>query len=154
MNDTARDLLRDKFLKVLYGCMKSGLIWYKLFLETLSRDGFVLSPYDLCITNKTIEGKQCTLNWYVNDLKISHVKSSVVDSVIVTIESYFEKITVTIGKKHTYVGIEIEFIGDMNVTLFQKDYLLDCINTFGEDVSTCASSLKRDNLVLTRMTNY
>ena len=105
-------------VKALYGCIKSGIIRYKLFSEILSGHGFVLNPYDLCILNKTIEGKYCTLTWYMDDLKISHVKSSIVDSVIVTIESHFGQMTVTRGKKHMYVEIEIDFIGDRKVTLF------------------------------------
>ena len=34
--------------------------------------GFKLNPYDRCVANKEINGKQCTIIWYVDDLKISH----------------------------------------------------------------------------------
>ena len=71
--------------------------------------GFKVNPYDPCVANKTIDGSQCTICWYVDDTKISHVSSSVVDSVISSIENKFGKMTVTRGSKHTFVGIDIEF---------------------------------------------
>ena len=50
-------------------------------------------------------------------------------------------LTVTRGKKYMYVGIEINFIGDKKVVLFQKDHLLDCITVFGEYIVASMSSL-------------
>jgi len=41
-----------------------------------------LNPYDKCIVNKKIHGKQCTIIWHVDDLKISHVEKKVVDDII------------------------------------------------------------------------
>ena len=38
-------------LKVLYGRMKSDLLWYHFFTSTLKDDGFILNPYDLCVAN-------------------------------------------------------------------------------------------------------
>ena len=48
--------------------------------------GFELNDYDKCVANKIIEGKQCTVVWYVDDNKISHMNSQVVDQCIVEIE--------------------------------------------------------------------
>jgi len=50
-----------KLLKALYGCVWSALLWYQLFVGTLERIGFKLNPYDLCIANKLVEGKQCMI---------------------------------------------------------------------------------------------
>ena len=46
-----------KMLKSLYGCIKSRILSYKLFVTTLKKQGFELNPYDLCITNKIVDGK-------------------------------------------------------------------------------------------------
>ena len=59
-----------------------------------------------------IQSKQCTIVWYVDDFKISHARRTVVDNVISTIERHYDKMVVTRGRKHTYVGIDIEFIGN------------------------------------------
>jgi hypothetical protein len=75
-----------QLLKALYGCVRSALLWYKLFSGTLKKMGFELNPYDPCIANKTIEDSQCTIAWYVNDNKILHAKESVVTDVIAEIE--------------------------------------------------------------------
>ena len=77
--------------KALYGCVQSALLWYELYSTTLVDMGFTINPYDLCVANAEIEGSQCTICWYVDDNKISHVKSTVVDQVIAQIEKKLEK---------------------------------------------------------------
>ena len=62
--------------------------------------GFALNSYDSCIANCTINGKQCTIAWYVDDNKISHVDPDVVTSIIEKIEERFDKMTVTMFGKN------------------------------------------------------
>ena len=88
--------------KALYGCVQSALLWYELYSTTLQDMGFVLNPHDLCVANATIEGKQCTILWYVDDNKISHVNPKVVDDIIKKIESKFGKMSQTRGDKHDF----------------------------------------------------
>jgi hypothetical protein len=59
--------------KALYRCVKSALLWYELFSGTLINMVFELNPYNACVINNTIEGAQCTIAWYVDDIKVSHV---------------------------------------------------------------------------------
>ena len=73
-----------KLLRVLYGCIQSGLLWYDTFVK-ISKEGFVLNSYDPCVVNKYINGSQCTICWYVDDTKISHVDPKVVTDIIKTI---------------------------------------------------------------------
>jgi len=42
-------------------------------LITLQEWGFKINEYDHCVANKLIKGKQCTILWHVDDLKILHV---------------------------------------------------------------------------------
>ena len=44
--------------------------------------GFTLNPYDLCVANKIVNGSQCTVVFYVDDNKISHVDPEVVKDVL------------------------------------------------------------------------
>ena len=39
----------------------------------LEADGFVVNPYDLCVTNKIINRSQMTLVWHVDNILASHV---------------------------------------------------------------------------------
>ena len=51
--------------------------------------GFKINPYDSCVANKLIDRKQCTIVWYVDNNKISHINPKVVDDVIKQIENNF-----------------------------------------------------------------
>ena len=44
--------------------------------------GFTVNPYDPCVANKMINGKQMTETWHVDDLKISHMDSNEVKKYI------------------------------------------------------------------------
>ena len=80
-----KKILYVELLKALYGCIKSALLWYKLFTSTLEQMGFVLNPYDPCVANKMINGKQCTICWYVDDLKVSHMEKDVVSDIMLRV---------------------------------------------------------------------
>ena len=89
--------------------MQSALLWYELLKSTLEENGFKVNPYDPCVANKTMsDGTQCTISWYVDDLKISHRDPKVVSSIIESIEKKFGKMKVTRGKKHVYLGISLD----------------------------------------------
>ena len=84
--------------KAIYGCVVSGVLWYELFSTTLEQMGFVINPYDFCVANATIDGSQCTIGWFVDDTKISHVNPTVVTDIMNTLESKFGKMKVTRGQ--------------------------------------------------------
>ena len=77
--------------KALYSCVPSALLWYKLNLTTLQNMGFELNPYDLCVANAIIDGKQCTICWYVDDNKISHMDPKVVAKKLKRLRQSLEK---------------------------------------------------------------
>ena len=136
-----------QLLRALYGYIHSALLWYELFLGTLQNIGFKLNLYDRCVANKTINGKQCTIAWYVDNNKRSHVDPKIVDGIINKIEEKFGKMTVTRGKKHTFVIMDIEFATDKCVKILMHPYLREAITEFGEDVACGASSPARNDLV-------
>ena len=138
--ENGKPVLYLRLLKALYGCVQSALLWYDLFTSKLKERGFTLNPYDPCVANCIIRGKQCTVGWYVNDTKISHVDPEVVDEVVAAIETNFGKMTVTRGRKHTFLGMDIEFNGNGTVTIAMDSYIRDAIKEFGEDVSSPAST--------------
>ena len=135
-NRTGKKLLYVQLKKALYGCVKSALLWYNLFSSTIINMGFELNPYDTCVANKTINGTQCTICWYVDDLKISHIDKQVVDDIIITIEKRFGKMTVTHGTTHSYVGMDITYTQAGEAQIIMKQYLEEAIEAFPEDCST------------------
>jgi len=139
-----------QLMKALYGCVQSALLWYQMFSTTLIDMGFKLNPYDLCVANATINGKQCTVLWYVDDNLISHVDPKVVTSIIKKIEDRFGKMTVTRGKSHEFLGMKIDFTDDKAVEIDMKEFLKGAIDDFSEDIlRNAATPAKRDLFELT-----
>jgi hypothetical protein len=120
-------VLYVRLIKAIYGCVKSALLWYDLFHGHLKDMGFALNPYDSCVANCTIEGKQCTIAWYVDDTKISHVNPEVVTSIIDQIEERFDKMTVTRGREHTFLGMKIRYTGEGTAIITMKQYLEEAL---------------------------
>jgi len=105
-----------------------------LFSTTLVDIGFELNPYDLCATNAIIDGKQCTIGWYVDDNIITHVDQNAVTWVIDKIEEKFGKMTVNRGKSHDFLGMNIDFLEDKTVTVGMKEHIKGAIADFPEDI--------------------
>jgi len=81
-NKKGKPMLYVQLKKALYGMLQAALLFWKLLSETLQEWGFVLNPYDKCVANKDIAGKQCTILWHVDNLKISHVGKNVVEDIL------------------------------------------------------------------------
>jgi Reverse transcriptase (RNA-dependent DNA polymerase) len=135
-----------RLVKAFYGCVQSALLWYNVFHSYLKEVGIKLNPYDPCIANKVIDGKQCTIAWYVDDTKISHVESEVVTQVIEQMEQRFGKMTVTRGDEHVFLGMKITYVkrnGIAEITM--REYLEESISEPGLNISRVAASpAKRD----------
>ena len=79
-----KKVLYTQLHKALYGAgVQASLLFYKKLSSFLINEhGFVANPYNKCVVNKIVNAKQCTILWYVDNLKISHIDPSVVDSMI------------------------------------------------------------------------
>ena len=106
--ENGKRVLYLRLKKTLYGCMQSAFLWYDTFKSCIEELGFVINEHDRCVSNCMIDGKQCTICWYVDDTKISHMDPKVVDQVISKIEEKFGKMIVTRGKAHNFVGMDLE----------------------------------------------
>jgi Reverse transcriptase (RNA-dependent DNA polymerase) len=144
--ENGKKVLYLQLLKALYGCVRSALLWYELFVSTLEEMGFILNPYDLCVANKTINGKQCTIVWYVDDNKISHVDPNVVTEILLQIEKKFGKMTTTRGKEHVFLGMKINFQNNQTVRINMEQYINEAIIDFQEDVSIGVTTPANKNL--------
>ena len=141
-----RKVLYLKVLRAIYGCIKSALLWYELFSGTLQKMGFKINPYDRCVANKEIQGSQCTIVWYVDDAKVSHMKREVVSEVIGDIEKEFGKMDITYGNVHDYLGMIIT-IKDRKVVVDMSAQVEELIEFFDDDVSGNVTSPANKNLM-------
>ena len=74
--DTGKAVLYARLQKALYGCLKISLLFYEKLVGYLEAYGFRINPYDPCVANKMLDGKQLTVCWHVDDLKISCVDAN------------------------------------------------------------------------------
>jgi len=77
-----------KLRKALYGTLQAALLFWQTLSEKLLKWSFEVNPYDWCIANKMINGKQCTVLCHVDDVKISHVDKNVVTRILILIQSW------------------------------------------------------------------
>ena len=88
--------------------------------------GFSANPYDSWVMKKEINGKQFTIGWHVDNLKLSHVDKKVVENIISKISYGFGKeapLTVTCGNIHDYLGMKIDFTKEEQVQFLMLEYI-------------------------------
>jgi hypothetical protein len=107
--ENGKDVLYVKLEKALYGTVQAALLfWENLTTFLVEELGFVKNPYDQCVVNKIIDGKQCTILWHVDDLKLSHVDQAVLEDILGKLNVKYGKeapLVVTRGLIHEYLGI-------------------------------------------------
>jgi hypothetical protein len=100
--------------------------WENLSGFLVNELGFELNPHDSCVANKEINGKQCTIIWHVDDLKLSHVEQDVLEDIAAKINEKYGKetpVTVHRGKVHDYLGMTLDFSEDGKVIFTMIDYI-------------------------------
>ena len=55
-------------LRAIYGMLQSALLWYNKFKKDLEEINFIFNPYDPCVANKMVNGKQHTIKFHMDDL--------------------------------------------------------------------------------------
>ena len=84
------------------------------------------NEYDWCVMNKTVDNKQCTILWNVDDLNTSHVNPAFVSIVLADIDAEYgksEKCTITRGKVHKYLRITIDYYSPGKVIFLMINYI-------------------------------
>jgi hypothetical protein len=125
-DENAKAVLYGELLKALYGTIRDSLLFWKLFSSKLILWGFTINPYDWCVANKMIDGKQCTVLWHVDDLKISHVHEEVNTNIIKKINNEIGKeapLMITRGKIHDYLGVTLDYSDKGKVKIKMLDYV-------------------------------
>ena len=113
------------------------MLWYNLFSDTLKKMGFKINPYNQCVTNKEIDGKQCIIVWYLDNLKVLRMYTEVVRGILNLIVSNFEvDLEIMIGKNHMYLRTDITFTYEGTVDIRIVEYIREAIKEFGVDIIT------------------
>jgi Reverse transcriptase (RNA-dependent DNA polymerase) len=135
--ENGKQVMYVQLAKALHGTLKAAMLFWHKLTEFLEGIGFVTNPYNRCVANKIVDGKQCTVAWHVDDLKISHVDLRVVDNVIALPVSEFGKeapLTITHGKIHKYLGMMLDYSMDGKVMIKMFRYIRDTLAELPADM--------------------
>ena len=134
VKETGKPVIYTELDKALYDTLQATLLFWQDLSGFLTEElGFVANPYDSCVVNKSIRGKQTTIGWHVDDLKISHVDQAAIDDIIKKLERRYTKeipLSITKGDVHEYLGMKIEYSQKGKVRFSIPDY----INRMLEDI--------------------
>ena len=128
--ENGKTVLYVKVIRAIYGCIESALQWYKLFTTTLENMGFKINPYDKCVANKWVNGKQLSIAWHVDDCIASHVDESVLDDFARDMINEFGEMEITKGSCHDFLGMKISFNDDKSVSVDMRNQIAQVIEEF------------------------
>ncbi len=147
--ENGKSVLYVELKKALYGTMRAVLPFWRKLTAQLKEWGFVVNPYDWCVMNKVIDGKQYTVLWHVDDLKISHIDEAVVTDVITLLEKAFgaeAPLTKTRGKIHNYLGMTLDFSTPGAVKFIMTDYVKGMLDGLPSDMDGEAATPAANHL--------
>ena len=143
----------------IYGTLIASLLFYNKFVKTLKRNGFELNPYNPCLANRMVDGKQQTCGFHVDDCFLTGQKSTndgFVETLREEYESVFEdgsgKLKVQCGEVLNYLGMTLDFTtaGQVKVSMFDfvDDLLRDYKKAAPEEHGTKTSAAPRNLFVV------
>ncbi len=136
--------------KAVYGMMKSALLFYRKLVADLVSLGYELNPYDLCVANKNINGKQMTICWHVDNLFIGHEDPEVVSHFFRWISNRYDtddkNLNVVRGPKHDYLWMNLDFSESVMVKIEMTPNITKIVTAFPEKITGVQSTPAADHL--------
>ena len=147
--EKGKTVIYTELSKALYGTLQAALLFWQNLSNFLTKEcGFIVNPYDWCVVNKDINGKQCTIGWHVDDLKISHVDKDVVEDIIKAVDNKYGKespITVHRGPIQEYLGMIINHTVKGKVSFSMPQYVEDLLSECPESIMKGTSTTPAAN---------
>ena len=148
--ENGKKVLYLQLWRPLYGHLLASLFWYIDFRGSLENEQhFVFNPYDPCVANRIVEGKQHTIRFHVDDLKSSHVDKKVNDEFLKWLNKKYGKfgeVTSTRGKSHDYLGMMFDYSQKGKVIIDMTSYMKEMVKEFPEPLIGTVSSPAPDDL--------
>ncbi len=156
-NAKGKPVLYIQLEKAVYGMMKSALLFYRKLVADLISLGFEINPYDPCVANKMVRGKQLTVCWHVDDLFIGHEDPTVVTHLLQWIANRYDtddkKLNVVRGHKHDYLGMNLDFSIPGEISIDMIPYINKIITAFPKKITGVQSTPASDHLFQVRPTS-
>ncbi len=110
-----------------------------------------MNPYNLCVTNKTVNGTQMTVCWHVDDLKVSHVNPKEVTKFGEWLsKTYGVSVATHRGKVHDYLGMIFDFLEKGKEIINMIEYIKGIINNFPKEIIATRTSPATNHLFTVR----
>jgi len=131
--ENGKRLIYVEVHRAIYGLLVSSLLWYKQFRGDLEGQGFIFNPYDPCIANKMVDGKQHTIRFHVDDLLSSHIDPKVNDRFADWLNLTYGQLkpcTIVRGKVHKYLGMTLDFRTKGKLKIRMDEYVQNMLDEF------------------------
>jgi hypothetical protein len=130
-----KPVLYVRMLRALYGMLIASILYYKKFCKDIEGIGFVVNPYDPCVANWQVKGKQQTVTWHVDDLKSSHVDPKVKDKFYEWLETTYGSeelghVTTTRGPIHDYLAMKLDYSTPGVLKVDMREYISSMLDEF------------------------
>ena len=115
--------------------LEALLLWYMKFKKDLELQGFVFNAYDACVAKRTLNNKQHTVRFHVDNILPSRVDSQVNDELTVWLQTSYgeiKNVSTTQGKKHEFLGMELDFYEDDVCRVRHDSHVKDIIDSWPE----------------------
>jgi len=153
-NAKGKSVLYVQLEKAVYGMMKSALLFYRKLVADLISLGFEINPYDPCVANKIINNKQLTICWHVDDLFLGHEDPIVVSNFLTWLAKRYDtddkKLNVVRGPNHDYLGMNLDFSNQGEVSIDMIPYIKKINDAFPEKITGVQSTPAGDRLFQVR----
>jgi hypothetical protein len=119
-------------------------LYYNKFCGTLGRLGFEPNPYEPCVHNRSVNGKQQIVCFHVDNLKSSGLAKTD-DALVLELRSEYEHIqedgirkkTVYQGKIHEYLGMTLDYNTPGVCKVSMKKCTLEIISDAEKNMDNC-----------------
>ena len=122
----------------------ASLLWYLKFRRDLESQGFKLNPYDPCVVNKTVNKKQHTIRFHVDNLKSSHIDPKVNDKFEKWLQVRYGKhgaVKPHRGNVHDYLGMIFDYTEKGKVKVDMKYYVKNMLKEFPVELKTTDTAM-------------
>ena len=109
-NNWVKVILYAEFTKSVYGILYSAFLFYMKLLRDNKQQGFTRNNYDPCVENETVNGKQMTVIWHVDYLKISHAEADEVTKLIGYLKRYIGNYGYCVVRHMNKLVMNLEFL--------------------------------------------
>ena len=107
--EKGQNIFYVKVHKALHGKVKRSLLFYRKLRSNLEDMGFKVNPYNTCVASKVINSTQMTMNWHVDNQKISHKDRWEITKIIKSLAKINGYIKVKRGKVHEHLGMNLDY---------------------------------------------